>query len=77
MFRNRQLGSAVAVGLVVLGTGSAVFGYQNGRLPQSALAEIYHPTYTLYLENDARMLYMASALTGPSRKVPLLTARAR
>lgn len=46
-------GAKVALAVIALGTTTVVFGYQNGRLPQSALSPIYHPQYTLYLENDA------------------------
>jgi len=49
----------VAAGLVVIGTGSVVGAYENGRLPDSALTQIYHPTYTLYLENDAAASWSA------------------
>ncbi|MEZ0228996.1 MAG: peptidoglycan-binding protein [Planctomycetota bacterium] len=53
MLRLRPLHGAVAAGLIVLGTASAVYAYSNGRLPQSALAQIHHPTYTVYLEKNA------------------------
>jgi hypothetical protein len=53
LFRLRQLHGAVAAGLIVLGTATAVYAYSNGRLPQSALARVHHPTYTIYLEKNA------------------------
>ncbi len=53
MLRLRPLHGAVAAGLLVLSTATAVYAYSNGRLPQSALAQIYHPTYTIYLEKNA------------------------
>jgi hypothetical protein len=52
MLRNRPVRFAAACTLV-LGASSAVLAYQNGQLPQSALSRIYHPTDTLYLENEA------------------------
>ena len=53
MRRDRKTFAVGALALVTFGTTSVVWAYSNGRLPQSALAEIYHPTYTLYLETDA------------------------
>lgn len=42
-----------AVVIATFGTTSVVWAFSNGRLPQSELSPIYHPTYTLYLQNDA------------------------
>jgi hypothetical protein len=53
MIRVRARHTALAAGLIVLGTGTAVLAFSNGRLPQSALAPIYYPGKTLYLEKSA------------------------
>lgn len=48
--RIHALAAAVGSSLIAL---TAAQAYDNGRLPRSALARIYHPTLVLYLEKHA------------------------
>jgi hypothetical protein len=57
---SRKFVSLSAVSLVLAAaTISPVHAYQNGALPQSALAPIYHPSATVYLQKDAAAAWNA------------------
>jgi hypothetical protein len=55
--KNRFVAGTLA--LITIGTTSVALAYTNGNLPQSALAPIYHPTLTLYLQTDAAAAWNA------------------
>jgi hypothetical protein len=58
MQRSRILLAFASLGLALL-FAAPVQAYENGNLPQSALGEIYHPQYTVYLEKDAAAAWTA------------------
>lgn len=53
---------AFAVVLLALAAPASAFAYENGRLPQSALAPISHPSVSVKLEKDAAASWNAMRL---------------